>query len=190
MARSPLVQLEPGEVIAIPLFLTSEPPLTRFRAHAFQDRGDEFVFCRVIEDKRGAGIIIEVFDHVGGLGADIAHVVAADRLFRPVAITGLGIYKKRWPRIGVCDPYDRERDSGYSQIQLVTGTRDRPQLWQDGVETPIDVETAKQYEPWELWDEPDLETRIVAALAARASGAASAPAADGPLSVSQEDSDR
>ncbi len=56
---------------------------------------------------------------------------------------------------------------------------------QDGVETPIDVETAKQYESWELWDGPDLETRIVAALAARASEAASAPAADGSLSVSQ-----
>ena len=131
-----------------------------------------------------------MFDHVGGLDADVRDVVATDRLFRPVVITGLSIYKKRWPRMGICEPYDRERDSGYSQIQLVIGPRDRPRLWQNGVETPIDVETAKGYESWTLWSAPDLETRIVAALAARASGAASAPAADGPLSVSQEDSDK
>lgn len=186
MTRPPLVQLEPGEVFAIPLFLTLEPALTRFRANAFKDRGDEFVFCRIIEYSPGSGGKIEVFDHVGGLDADVRDIVATDRLLRPVVITGLSIDKKRWPRIGICKPYDRERDSGYSQIQLVIGPRDRPRLWQNGVETPIDVETAKGYESWTLWSAPDLETRIVAALAAEPSGAASAPAADGLLSVSQE----
>ena len=166
MARPLLVHVQPGEVVAIPLFLTSEPALTRFRTKAFQDRGDEFVFCRVIEQRGGAGIIVEVFDRVGGLGTDIADVTAADRLFRPVAITGLGIHKKRWPRMGVCDPYDRERDSGYSQIQLVLSPYDCPRLWQDGVETPTDVETAKEYESWRLWSAPDLEQRIVDALGA------------------------
>lgn len=164
MARAPLVQIAPGEVFAIPLFLASEPATTRFRANAFNDRGDEFVFCRAIQHSSGSGSIIEVFDHVGGLGADVAHIVAADRLFRPVVITGLSVYKKRWPRIGICEPYDRERDSGYSQIQLVIGPRDRPRLWRAGVETPIDVETAKEYESWRLWSAPDLEARIVDAL--------------------------
>ena len=168
MARPPLVQVEPGEVVAIPLFLTSEPVLTRFRADAFRDRGDEFAFCRVIEDRRGSGIIVEVFDHVGGLGADLADVVAADRLFPPVAISGLGVHKKRWRRIGTCEPYDRERDSGYSQIQLVLSPYDAPRLWQAGVETPIDVETAKRYESWRVWFADQLEQRIVDALGVRA----------------------
>lgn len=169
MARPQLVQVEPGEVVAIPLFLAQEPALTRFRADAFKDRGDEFVFCRLIEQRGGSGIIVEVFDHVGGLGADLADVVAADRLFRPVAITGLGIHKLRWPRMGMRGPYDAERDSGYSQIQLVLSPYDRPRIWQDGVETPTDVETATGYESWRVWSAPDLEARIVETLAGRRS---------------------
>ena len=168
MARPQLVQVEPGEVVAIPLFLAQEPALTRFRADAFKDRGDEFVFCRLIEQRGGSGIIVEVFDHVGGLGADLADVVAADRLFPPVAISGLGVHKKRWRRIGTCEPYDRERDSGYSQIQLVLSPYDAPRLWQAGIETPIDVETAKGYESWRVWFADQLEQRIVDALGVRA----------------------
>src|SRR6478609_8784422 len=98
---APLVSVTPGEVFAIPLFVSDEPVNKRFGVHAFAGRGDEFAYLRTIAETGGAGIIVEVFADVGPLDASIERVVAAGRLFRPVAIAGLGIYKKRWRSIGV-----------------------------------------------------------------------------------------
>jgi hypothetical protein len=162
--------VHPGEVYAIPLFLTDVPTLTRFgRRDAFSGRGAEFTYCRAIDDERGSGLLVEVYDLVGPLDADLTTVIAAPRLFRPVATTRLAMHKRRWRFVGRCDPYDRESDSDYSQIQLVLGPYEKPVLWQGG-ETigPIGVEEAPSYERWQIWFADQLERRIIKELGDRA----------------------
>jgi hypothetical protein len=163
---APLVSVTPGEMFAVPLFVSDEPVNKRFGARAFDGRGNEFAYLRVIAETGGAGILVEVFDRVGPVTAELEPVTVADRLFRPVAVAGLGIYKKRWKSLGVTPEYDRERDSAYSEIQLVLGPREAPRLWRGGVESPVSVAEAAAFERWIVWTAPDLEKRIIAALAA------------------------
>jgi pimeloyl-ACP methyl ester carboxylesterase len=160
------VTVVPGEIYAIPLFVSELSALTTFSKRDWDRPDARFAFMRVIEDRVGAGIVIEVLNHVGGLDAAIADVARAKRLFRPVAISGLAISKKRWPRLGQQANYDRERDSGYSEISLVLAGIHRPVLWTGGRETPISPEEASRYEPWTLWNPAQLERRIIEALEA------------------------
>lgn len=156
-----LVHVEPGEIYAIPLFLSDRPVNENFSREKFDGDDKEFCFCRIIEDRLGSGIIVEVFNIKGNLKTDLETIINSPRLFRPIAIAGLGIYKKRWRKIHTQENYDREKDSHYSKIQLVLGPRDARRLWQNGVETPITVEQAKEYESWVVWVTDQLEKRII-----------------------------
>lgn len=164
MARKKLVETQPGEIFAIPLFASNIDELKRFakKDHAGPDR--KYAFMRVIEDRAGSGIICEVFDLVGDLKTPVANIVASSRLFRPISVSGLGIYKKRWPAAGRHDDYDRERDSGYSEIALVLSPFDEPVLWKGGAKASISKKEVAKYEPWTIWGEQKLENRIIAAL--------------------------
>lgn len=54
----------PGEIYAIPLFLPTEDikeNLKNYKKVEFENRGRAFVFYRIIEDKGGSGIFVEVF---------------------------------------------------------------------------------------------------------------------------------
>ena len=156
-----LVEVRPGEIYAIPLFLSDRPVSENFSREKMDGEGKEFCFCRIIEDQSGSGIIVEVFNIKGSLHTGLESILNSPRLFRPVAIAGLGIYKKRWRKIHTQENYDREKDSHYSNIQLVIGPRDAPRLWQNGVETPITLEQAKDFEPWVVWVTDQLERRII-----------------------------
>lgn len=159
-----LVNVEPGEIYAIPLFLSDRPVNENFSKDKFVGEDKKFCFCRIIEDKLGSGIIVEVFNLIGDLNTDLESIIKSPRLFRPIAVAGLGIYKKRWRKIHVQENYDKEKDSQYSNMQLVIGPRDAPRLWQNGVETPITMSQAKEYESWTIWITDDLEKRIIEAL--------------------------
>jgi hypothetical protein len=161
-----VVKVSEGEVYAIPLFVSDLPGLKRFTKKELAGEGREFCFMRVISDEKGGGIIIEVFNHVGGLDAPLDKVISAKRLFRPVAISGLAIYKKRWPFVGKHMGYDKEKDSEYSQIGLVVSPFDRPRLWQGGTERPLPPDKVSDYEPWTIWGAGQIEKRIIDALAA------------------------
>lgn len=54
------------------------------------------------------------------------------RLFPPVIITPLGISKGRWRRIGKQENYNKEQDSMYSDITLVSGAEGHYFLWRGG----------------------------------------------------------
>lgn len=56
------------------------------------------------------------------------------RLFPPVTITPLGIRKGRWRwrRIGKQENYNKEQDSVYSDITLVSGAEGHYFLWREG----------------------------------------------------------
>lgn len=156
-----LVQVSPGEIFAIPLFLSEEPATKSFSRYNFNEGDNNFAFCRIIEDQKGSGIIIEVFNKVGYLNTNIDVIISSGRMFKPVAISGLGIEKKRWRKIHTQENYDKERDSLYSEIQLVYGPPDNLRLWQNGQVTPINTEKAENYEFWKIWMTDQLEKRII-----------------------------
>ncbi|WP_452229600.1 immunity 26/phosphotriesterase HocA family protein [Lacinutrix sp. MEBiC02404] len=154
-------KLNGGEIYAIPLFLSGESSIKSFSRDKFEDKGKEFAFCRVIEDKEGGGIFIEVFDLIGNLNQDLESIISSKRLFQPIATSGLAMTKKRWKKIHIQEPYDKEKDSNYSEIKLVLGTNDDLRLFQNGKETPISQIEAKKYEFWKIWMPSQLEKRII-----------------------------
>lgn len=67
-------EVMPGEIYAIPLFLPTEDimeNLKNYKKEKFDNRGKEFAFCRIINDKGGSCIFVEVFDQIGTLQEDI-----------------------------------------------------------------------------------------------------------------------
>jgi hypothetical protein len=156
-----LVNVNEGEIFAIPLFLSNEKDNKSFSRDKFKERGKEFVFCRVIEDRKGGGIIIEVFDLIGDIDQSLEDILKTKRLFKPVAISGLGIYKKRWKKIYQQSNYNKEKHSEYSKIKFVMGFGDDLQIWQNGTKKPIDRKDAEKYEIWDLWRASHLEKRII-----------------------------
>lgn len=156
-----LVEQQGGEIYAIPLFISDIADNKSFSRDKYKDRGKEFAFCRIIVDKDGGGLFTEVFDLIGDLNQNLDSIISSRRLFDPIAISGLGIYKKRWKRLYTQEPYDKEKDSKYSEIKLVLGTQDNLRLFQNGEETPISETEAKKYEEWKLWRASHLEKRII-----------------------------
>ena len=95
-----LANVSGGEIFAIPLFLTDRSDLERFKKSDFSGENKKFAYCRIIKDRGGGGILIEVFTLIDGLSPEIEDIIQSGRLFPPIAINGLGIYKKRWPKVG------------------------------------------------------------------------------------------
>lgn len=87
-------------------------------------------------------------------------IIQSPRLFRPISITGLGIYKKRWIEVYKQENYDKEKDSKYSDIKLVMGGSKDLKLWQNRESTPITAAEAKKYEEFRIWSASHLERRI------------------------------
>ncbi len=156
-----LVTLNGGEIFAIPLFLSDEKSTKSFARNKFTDKGKEFVFCRIIEDRQGSGYLTEIFDLVGNFDESLDNILQSKRLFQPIAITGMAITTKRWRKVHLQEDYDKERDSKYSEIKLVLGSYDDLSLWQNGQETEISETEAENYERWQIWMPSQLEKRII-----------------------------
>ena len=69
----------PGEVYAIPLFLTDIHPMTRVSLKDLRGDDKKFAYCRIIEDRGSGGILVEVFNKVGTLDISIEEVVESMR---------------------------------------------------------------------------------------------------------------
>lgn len=54
--------LNSGDVFSIPLFLNDVSAIKNFSRFDFSKEGMEFCFARIIEDRGGSGILMEVFD--------------------------------------------------------------------------------------------------------------------------------
>lgn len=168
LKRKRLAAVNCGEFYAIPLFLSEFSESQRFTKDDFMGDDKKYCYCRIIDDK-GVGIIIEVFNLVGNLSVDLMSIVNSGRLFDPVQIVGLGIYKKRWQKIGMQDNYDRERDSKLSEIRFVYPPLPGglPRLWENGQEREISFQESERYEPSRIWSAQHLEKRIIETLKAR-----------------------
>ena len=123
----------PGEVYAIPLFLTDIHFMTRVSLKDLRGDDKKFAYCRIIEDLGSRGILVEVFNKVGTLDISIEEEVESMRLFPPIIIAPLGIRKGRWRRIGKQENYNEEQDSMYSDITLVSGAEGHYFLWRGGI---------------------------------------------------------
>ena len=158
-----------GDIFAIPLFLSDRSELERFKKSDFLGEDKKFAYCRVIKDLGGGGILIEVFNLIDGLSPTVDGIIQSGRLFPPIAINRLGIYKKRWPKVGQEEKYDCEIDSHFSQIQLLLPALpgESPRLWQNGQEKFISLEESKDYEEWTIWLSSHIEKRIIETLKAR-----------------------
>ena len=66
-------------------------------------------------------------------------------------------------KIGQQEHYDEEKDSQFSQIQLVLPAlpQESPRLWQNGQEKFISFEESNDYEGWTIWLSSHLEKRII-----------------------------
>ena len=164
--KNKLANVSGGEFFAIPLFLSDRSDLDRFKKADFLGQDKKFVYCRVIDDLGGGGIFIEIFNLVNGLSPELEAIIQSGRLFRPIAISGIGIYKKRWVKIGKQEDYDKENHSQFSKIQLVLQPmpNESPRLWQNGQERHISFEESNHYESWRIWSASHLEKRIIETL--------------------------
>ena len=155
----------PGEIYAIPLFLADIIDMTRVTLKDLRGDDKKFVYFRIIEDRGVGGILIEVFNKVGTLDISIEEVIESMRLFPPIIITTLSIRKGRWRRIGKQENYNKEKDSMYSDITLVSGATGHYFLWKGGHSLgQIPDETIEPYEQWIYWRAHHLEERIIKAL--------------------------
>jgi Immunity protein 26 len=165
--RRPKGEYVEGDVFAVPLFVVDKAPQKRFYEKDFSATAGPYAFARIISNERGGGLIIEVFNKTGDLDNSLNDLGPAKRLFRPVAITSLPIDKGRWLLVREGEGYDKERDSQYSQIQLVVSPFDNPRLWNPRTGTrPIPLDEVQNYEAWEYWLPHHLEQRIIDALEA------------------------
>lgn len=160
--------IKAGNIYAIPLFLPRagingdmKENMVSYSKQSFKDKGKEFAYCRVIKDLGASGILVEVFDIIGGLNIDPKEIISSKRLFNPIPIFGLGIKKKRWKKIYDDPDYDAERDSNFSEIRIVKGMPPHLlELWQNYALTPISETEALKYERWRVWLPTELEERI------------------------------
>ncbi|AAN53014.2 immunity 26/phosphotriesterase HocA family protein [Shewanella oneidensis] len=152
--------MKDGDVYSIPLFLTDVSGLKSFSRYDFTKEGMAFCFARIIEDRGGSGLIIEVFNIQGGIEMSLSEIVNSSRLFNPVVIAGEAIKKKRWRLIG-STYYEKERDSNYSEITFLIGPRDNRLIWKGGVEIPIDDSNCHDFEEYIIWPAVQIEQRIV-----------------------------
>lgn len=161
-------KIKSGGIYAIPMFLPGhgkdgdmKENTVNYSKQSFKDRGQEFAFCRIIEDLGSSGILIEVFDIIGRLDTDPLKIVSSGRLFSPVLVFGLGIKKKRWKLISDKLNYDPERDSNFSEIKIVKGIPPSLlELWHNHELTPISESEALRYDKWKILYPTDLEEMI------------------------------
>lgn len=160
------MEINEGDIYSIPLFVSHDSSLKSYSTYNFGLDGQEFCFLRVIEDLVGAGILVEIFRCKGGLDTPIDNITQAPRLFEPVTITGSGIHKKRWRKIGSTKDYDKERDSEISKIKLVMGGYEDPRIWHHHqMRRPHGNEDIGKIEDAIMWRAHQLEKRVIKALA-------------------------
>lgn len=149
-----------GEIIAIPLFLGNNEK-GRIR------KGDErkqFAFARAINEESGK-ILIEIFNKTGSLDTNVVEILNSGRLMKPLYTIWTGVERKRWKVVKEDPNYDKERDSKYSNIQLVLGGIDNLRIWhaKDKTETPITKEELinGNYQLMAIYDYTQIEGKIL-----------------------------
>lgn len=156
--------MNPGDIYSIPLFLSDVSALKNFSCYDFTKDGMEFCFARIIEDRGGSGILIEVFDIFGELDKGLSQIISRPRLFSPVFVAGETIKKKRWRCVGTTYHYDKEKNSGYSKIKFLIGPRENRCIWIGGKECLAnDSDEMSSFEEFVIWPAVQVERRILKA---------------------------
>jgi hypothetical protein len=152
-----------GEIFCIPLFWLDEgyDSVNKLKLKK-EDENKLFSFGRVIEDMKGCGILVEIFNATGTMSLDYEKIITSGRLFKPLFIFWLPIKKKRWKIIYKTPNYNKFNDSNFNDISVVFGSYDELYLetLSSGKKVFITEEDAKKYEQSIIWHPIDLERRI------------------------------
>lgn len=152
-----------GEIFCIPLFWLDAgyDSINKLKLKK-EDENKLFSFGRVIEDMKGSGILVEIFNVTGRMYLDYEKIISSDRLFEPIFMFWLPIKKKRWKIIGKTPNYNKFKDSNFNDISIVFGSYDELYLenLSSGKKRRVREEEAKQYEHSLIWYPIDLERRI------------------------------
>ena len=152
-----------GEIFCIPLFWLDEgyDSINTLKLKK-DDENKLFSFGRAIEDMKGCGILVEIFEITGTMHLEYEKIVNSGRLFEPIFMFWLPIKKKRWKIIYENKDYDKIIDSKFDGINIVFGTYDDLYIknLSSGKETSVTEDEAKKYEKSIIWYPIDLERRI------------------------------
>ena len=79
-----------GDIYFVPLFLSHDMSTKSYSRYKFGESGQKFCFLRIINDLMGTGILVEIFNYIGDLGASVESIMTSGRMFEPVLIVGDG----------------------------------------------------------------------------------------------------
>jgi len=90
-----ILTVNAGDIYFVPLFLSHDMSNKSYFRYKFGEEEQVFCFLRIVKDLIGSGILVEVFDYIGGADSSVESIVDSGRMFEPVLIIGDGIHKKR-----------------------------------------------------------------------------------------------
>lgn len=154
------IEVKIGEIYFVPLFLGHDFSMKSYSRYKFGEAEQKFCFARVIKDLEGMGTLIEVFDLVGNLETELVKIQNSSRLFDPVLVAGDGIQKKRWRKVGQTENYDPEAHSRFSEIQLLVGDMEYPDIWKNHATRKPDREDLSSIERATIMTAWQLETKV------------------------------
>jgi len=155
--------LKAGDVFFIPLTIDfNEKPNKSYSRNKFSTN-EEYVFGRFIEDRKGSGVLIEVFSKKTSLN-DFNHdkVVNSGNLFPPICVSGIEFTKKRWRVLASNSDYDKVINSNYNEIQFVLNPYDSPKLLtlSNKLKQEIHQKEVNDFEIARIWLPNQVEQRI------------------------------
>lgn len=165
------VEVNPGDIFMIPLFLPSNPMdeynlnYSKYKFHM----NDVYGFGRLIEIQAGNVDLIEVFSYVGQIPENPEKIICSGRMFAPEHIGHPYSKKGRWQAIFSNPKYDMWKDSDYENISFLSPVG---HMWK-GKET-INITQKKRMElkeagvpDWIMNSRINLEDRIRSVLEAQ-----------------------
>ncbi|WP_299434343.1 Imm26 family immunity protein [uncultured Maribacter sp.] len=155
--------LKSGDIFFIPLTIDFNEKPTKSYSRTKFPLDKHYAFGRFIEDRQGSGVIIEVFSKTSTLDDfSFEEITGSGRLFSPVSVSGLEFTKKRWRVISSDSSYNKNEDSNYDKVYLVSGFGDDLKLVNLGTNksVPISEIEAEKYESWRVWFPNQIEQRI------------------------------
>ncbi|MEM9103557.1 MAG: Imm26 family immunity protein [Pseudomonadota bacterium] len=156
------IEVKGGEIYFIPLFLGDDYSLKNYAKYNFQKKDLEFCFCRIIASEDGAGILIEIFNHIGPINSTLENIIESERIIEPIYVAGDGIAKKRWRKIGESQGYDKEKNSDYSKIKFILGRGESKCVWCNGKEFPLEnFDDHINIESHKIWTAAQIENRLI-----------------------------
>ncbi len=166
------IDVHPGDIFAIPLFLPSERDdyLGNIDYSKYEFPSDDiYAFGRLIEMQAANVDLIEIFSYIGQIPETPENIIHSGRMFAPEHIGRSSFTKGRW-RVLFSNPhYDMWKDSDYENIAFLSPVG---HMWKGKEEIRITKEKRAELKEagipdWIMYFDVDLEIRIRSVLEAQ-----------------------